>query len=439
MCLEEQFRVARRTEHLERHRARAVLLLEFLHVAQRPLAQDTGAIGRSHHRVVERVDHIVTGIAALDLVDGVLGDLLGGNKLHLVLGGQHGELLHAEQAVLAGVDVDGLERFVGERSGIGVVGRESLTQRLRPGVDHADGLAAARHWTVLDALPGDRRRGFDLLGDRRLGRAGHQEQQHRVGARHGALRQQRPARLVLGMRVRNVQPHAAGAGSADLEVETGTAIDHAAVENLQMADQSWRVERLEQIRCRLDLDRATDDLPPELLGGAIHVLVGDGRGGVDTVDDDRRSSIGEDAVEEKVGEVLLLEQVKLRPQGLDPRHLFDQSEDVTAAGGDSAVAGFRQQRLAGLLGLLQAEAVNLDLGRLSRQQLPADRGAHQTGATQDEDLLILDDQRSISRGVPGPHGTRFDAFEAGPTGNLSLLHLTCRISAEVLGPKGFEE
>ena len=39
-----------------------------------------------------------------------------------------------------------------------------------------------------------------------------------VGKRHGGLRHERAARLVLAVCVRDVEPHAAGAGGADLQV-----------------------------------------------------------------------------------------------------------------------------------------------------------------------------------------------------------------------------
>src|SRR5438105_1652868 len=150
------------------------------HLLEGPVAHEAGAVGRAHHRVVEGVDHVVPGVAAQELADERIRDLLRGHELHLLAGGDGAELLEREDAVLARVDEHAVQGAARGRPAGAVEGAEGGPgdERLRARGIHVvegHGAAAPEDLAVADALPGDGGRRLDLLGDGAAGRARHQE------------------------------------------------------------------------------------------------------------------------------------------------------------------------------------------------------------------------------------------------------------------------
>ena len=121
-----------------------------------------------------------------------------------------------------------------------------------------------------------------------------------MGAAHRAFGQQLLAGLFFGVRVGNVEPHAAGAGRADLDVVAGRSGLHALVENLHVADQPGQIDAghvlsrvlhhppdcvgqpvAVRVQAHFEFDHRLAKLDHRL----EDVLVGHGGGGVDRVDD----------------------------------------------------------------------------------------------------------------------------------------------------------
>ena len=163
----------------------------------------------------------------------------------------------------------------GERLGVGQVH-----------VVQEHGPAAPQDLAEADPLPGDGRRGLDLLGDGPAGRAGHQEEQQRVGAGQGALGQQQARGLLLGVRVGDVEAHPARARGPDLDVGPGARLDHGLVEDLDVADELRDVVRHQQRLQALAQVRPLAQGLPGLAARLVDVLVGDAGGGVHGVHDD---------------------------------------------------------------------------------------------------------------------------------------------------------
>ena len=256
---------------------------------------------------------------------------------------------------------------------------------------------------MVDLLPGDRRRRLDLLGDRRARGAGHEEQQHGLGAGHGALRQQHAARPLLGVGVRDVEAEAAGAGGADLDVDLGPGRPHPFVEHLDVADQPRHVDRLEEVLHRLAVDVAVarHQLPVDARRLVVDVLVGDAGRGVDAVDHHLGLRPGELVVEHEGGEVLLAELAELCVDVVQPGGALQAGEDVALGRGDLGVGPLGRELAPGLFGLVQPQGVDLELPGSTVEDLPADGEADEAGAAQDEDFSIFD----IHTGPPNGVGT----------------------------------
>ena len=145
---------------------------------------------------------------------------------------------------------------------------------------------------MADVGVADEGAGLDLLDHRPPGGAGHQEEQAGVGEGHRGLGEQLGRGSVLAVGVGDVQPHAAGAGGAHLEVEAGARLASA-----RSRMSTWRTS------CGIDRERisvstswatgpgATSRPARRLVEVALRehcrgvdVLVGDGGGGVDRVD-----------------------------------------------------------------------------------------------------------------------------------------------------------
>ena len=314
----------------------------------------------------------------------------GSHELHLPGRGQHGELLHAEDAVLTRVDVGGLEDLVGGPGGVGIVRREGLAQGTGLRLAQLDGLATAIDGAPTDLLPGDGGGRLDLLGDRGARRARHQEEQHRVGTGEGALRQQHPAGFLLGVGVGDVETHAARAAGADLHVAAGLDVDHAAVEQLDVADQARHVESLEKILHRAQIALPLLDLVPQFLGRSVDVPVGDAGGGVDAVDHDLRPAFVQQPVEQERAQVRVQQRFELGADRLHPWGIAVEGEDV--AGRDRELDAFGEGRElhSRLLGLLQSQAVDLNLSGSTLQQLTAHSHAHEPIPAQHQHLGTFD-------------------------------------------------
>ena len=299
--LVEQLRQPRRAEVLEGHAVDPVVLLQRAQLLEDPVAHEPRPVGRAHDRVVEGVDDVVAGVAAHDLARDHVGDLLRGDELHRFPRSDSAELLEGEDPVLARVDEDALQRVSGRprpggidgtqaRSGDERLGLAGIVQRHRPAL--AEDLAEA------DPLPRDGGRGLDLLRDGPARRAGHQEEQQRVGAGQRALGEEHPRRLLLRVRVRDVEAHTAGARGPDLDVDAGARLDHRLVEDLDVADELGHVVGEQH---RLQALAQIGALAQGLVGEAarlVDVLVRDAGGGIDRVHDDVGALGGDELVEE---------------------------------------------------------------------------------------------------------------------------------------------
>ena len=267
------------------------------------------------------------------------------------------------------------------------------------------GPAAPQDLAEADALPGDGGRGLDLLGDGPAGRAGHQEEQQRVRAGQRALGEEHAGRLLLGVRVGDVEAHAARARGPDLDVGPRPRLQHGLVEDLDVADElrdvvghQQRLQALAQVR--RPARRASPGLPARL----VDVLVGDAGGGVHGVHDD----VGPDGGDELV-------EVVLRGRGLGERVEQALDERVARCAGsakasrrgrsfdvrereDVAPGGLERRRLPPpardrghrLLGLLAAQREQDQPPGLLAHEAAGHGLAHQAVAAEDEDGLLAD-------------------------------------------------
>src|SRR5690606_6991444 len=138
--------------------------LELLHPLDRDFAEHARAVRRARGRGVERGDDVLSRRVAEDLAFDVHRDLLRGDELHEPERGQRLELAEAEETVLAGIEVDAVERPTRRGEGLPPGLAERLGERdRRRRVDPLDRPAALADLAVADALPADRRRGLDLL------------------------------------------------------------------------------------------------------------------------------------------------------------------------------------------------------------------------------------------------------------------------------------
>ena len=228
------------------------------------------------------------------------------------------------------------------------------------------------------------------------------------------------------MGVGDVEPHAPGAGGADLDVDAGAGVDHAAVHDLDVADQARHVEGVEQALGGGVLDAPRLELLQDVLGRAEDVAVGDAGRGVDAVDHDVRPRLGEDVVEDEGVEVLVVEAAQLgadevalgRPPGAGRRCCRRRwrAPSAPASSWSSSTA---------LLGLLDAQAVDLDLARPARQQLPADGRADQAVPSEHKDLPILNVQRpspSMRDWMPDVDSTLAGGLYRGSRGRTLPSH-----------------
>src|SRR5207247_9094508 len=90
---------------------RTALALERVEPSQRVLPEDAGPVRGTGGRGVERGHGVLARRPALELIDDVVRDFFRRNELHLSQGGDGGELVASEQAVLADVDVGAVERL----------------------------------------------------------------------------------------------------------------------------------------------------------------------------------------------------------------------------------------------------------------------------------------------------------------------------------------
>ena len=157
--------------------------------------------------------------------------------------------------------------------------------------------AAAQDLAVADALPGDGRRGLDLLDDGTVGRARHQEEKQRVGAGQRALGEEDARGLLLRVRVGDVEPHAARARGADLEVGARLRLDHGLVQDLDVPDELGQGVRDQQGLQALAQVAAVLQGLVGVAARLVDVLVGDAGRGVHGVHDDVGPPLGDELVQ----------------------------------------------------------------------------------------------------------------------------------------------
>ena len=180
---------------------------------------------------------------------------------------------------------------------------QAAPQGLRPGGVERHRAALLRDGAVADVGVADEGAGLDLLHHRPPGGAAHQEQEPGVGEGHRRLGEQLGRGAVLAVGVGDVQPHAAGAGGPDLDVEAGPRIGQGPVEQHHMAHQlrhrQGEDEGLHVAGQPLRGHPAPFDDALHIAlrqdGGGVDVLVGDGGRRVDRVDDHIRPVGGDEA------------------------------------------------------------------------------------------------------------------------------------------------
>ena len=143
-----------------------------------------------------------------------------------------------------------------------------------------------------------------------------------------------------------------------------------------------------------------------LVGGSEGVAISDGGGGVDAVDHHIGAAVAKQPVEQETLEGVVFERSELGTDRLASRHRAVETEQVAVRQREHGIAGFLQQLLPGALGLLEAQAVDLDLAGMTLQELTAHRGADQSITAEDEDLLAFDLQSCAL--LRSPLRTSFD-------------------------------
>ena len=296
-----------RREHFAGGRA-----LELFHLPDGLLAQYAGAVARLGDRAIDRGQDVAPGRRAEDLENGGASDFLGRDVLHLPRIRDRLKLADREEAVLAGVGADDLQRHVAPLE------LAVLVHGL-PRLEHAADLFVFRVHEVgalaisaqtdvrlAETFEADHRARLQLLDDRAVslhrsaGRAREQEQQTGVRETDRRFRDKLRRRLVFAVRVRDVDAHAAGSRRADLHVRAHRAVLERAMKEEDVprdlcnafAEQQLADRRKERLQL-LDIDLAAARLqcveqhlrPPR---NREDILVADRRGGVDAVDDHRR-------------------------------------------------------------------------------------------------------------------------------------------------------
>ena len=347
------------------------------------------------------------GVAAQELADERIRDLLRGHELHLLAGGDGAELLEREDAVLARVDEHAVQGAARGRPAGAVEGAEGGPgdERLRARGIHVvegHGAAAPEDLAVADALPGDGGRRLDLLGDGAAGRARHQEEEEGVRAGQRALGEEHARGLLLGMGVGDVEAHAPRARGPDLDVGARARLHHRLVEDLHVADELGDVVGDEQDLEALPQVAALLERRVGVAARLVDVLVGDAGGRVHRVHDDLGPAAGDELVEVVaagglVGQGLdeaLDEAPAQRAVAVDlaPGPVLELREREHVAPGrvQGHARALRAQRRHRLLGLAPAQGQERQLARLLLDEPPRHRLPHEAVSSEDEDALPPD-------------------------------------------------
>ncbi len=433
MRLVEVLGELRRPELSDRDRGNALLRLQLLQLGDRDPAHQPALVRGIEHGGIERGEDLAPGVVAQKLEHHGVGDLFRGDELHLAERGDRFELAAGEEPVLAGVHarerepctaaVRGVERLepfelrlhvqrvdelllprpkeqhrLGRRDAHAIFAASVSRAILRP-ADHVEA----------DVLVADHRRGLDLLDDRGTWSARHEEEESGLRESGRGLRHERGTRLVLAVRVRNVEPHASRAGRAHLDVNAGAQLGERTMQEAHVQDELrhragdemlFHVGGERVVHSRRDrfLQSLGDD---ERAGECI--LVADARGRVHRVDDgfgadfeeqanQHRFAVGGVEVEERVREdraAVLgitgeLGGGRLRSALLDGSRRAAH-EQVSVVAGDLDAREFLAQRLDRLAGLFAPQGRDHQTLRLQRAgDLLRALHADEAGASQHE-------------------------------------------------------